>query len=307
MKKILIIKHGSLGDIISSTSAIKPIRDFYKKSFISILTSKNYSDFFKKSNFSDEVIKDDRLGFFNSLKIINKIIFSKFDLIIDLQNSKRTYIYCIIFRFISNSKINGTHAASHFRFKYNKNDPPHVIEGLKKQISLLGIKSLNKPYLSWLGNDSRIINELQNKKYFIINPGCSPKNIKKRWSSKKFSDVCQFLTSIDILPVVIGADEDINIVKEIENHEKNILNLYNKSPLEIIYNLSINAMGALSNDTGPAHLIAATSCKIHLVLSSFSNVKTVIPQSSNVSFTQSHEINDISSEEIINAIKILIK
>ena len=84
MKKILIIKHGSLGDIISSTSVIKPIRDFYKKSFISILTSKNYSDFFKKSNFSDEVIKDDRLGFFNSLKIINKIIFSKFDLIIDL-------------------------------------------------------------------------------------------------------------------------------------------------------------------------------------------------------------------------------
>ena len=83
--------------------------------------------------------------------------------------------------------------------------------------------------------------------------------------------------------------------------------MYNKSPLEIIYNLSINAMGALSNDTGPAHLIAATSCKIHLVLSSFSNVKTVIPQSSNVSFSQSHEINDISSEEIINAIKILIK
>ena len=104
MKKILIIKHGSLGDIISSTSAIKPIRDFYKKSFISILTSKNYSDFFKKSNFSDEVIKDDRLGFFNSLKIINKIIFSKFDLIIDLQNSKRTYIYCIIFTSQTNNK-----------------------------------------------------------------------------------------------------------------------------------------------------------------------------------------------------------
>ena len=59
----------------------------------------------------------------------------------------------------------------------------------------------------------------------------------------------------------------------------------------------------LSNDTGPAHLIAASGCKIHLVLSSFSNVHTVIPKASNVTFTQKNNINEISVEEIIKEIK----
>ena len=77
--------------------------------------------------------------------------------------------------------------------------------------------------------------------------------------------------------------------------------------MDVVYNLALNAVAAISNDTGPAHLIAATNCKIHLVLSSFSNVKTVIPQSSNVSFTQANKINDISSKEIINIIKNFLK
>tara|TARA_Y100000590_G_scaffold463848_2_gene631671 strand:+ start:381 stop:1304 length:924 start_codon:yes stop_codon:yes gene_type:complete len=307
MKKILIIKHGSLGDIISSTSAIKPIRDYYQNSVINILTSKKYKNFLRKSDLFDAIIEDNRKGFLHSMKIIYNIIYSKFDLVIDLQNSKRTYLYCFFIRLFSNIKINGTHSASHFRFKYNKNNPPHVIEGLKKQIALLGIKSQNKPFLSWLKNDTLKFKELENKKYFIINPGCSSKNSVKRWSSKKFSDVCKFLVSINIVPVVIGADTDKNIIDEIENYENKILNLYNKASLDVVYNLALNAVAAISNDTGPAHLIAATNCKIHLVLSSFSNVKTVIPQSSNVSFTQANKINDISSKEIINIIKNFLK
>jgi len=45
-KKILIIKHGSLGDIISATSVLKDIRDNYLKDEIIILTSNKYKFFF---------------------------------------------------------------------------------------------------------------------------------------------------------------------------------------------------------------------------------------------------------------------
>ena len=73
--------------------------------------------------------------------------------------------------------------------------------------------------------------------------------------------------------------------------------------MHVVYQISKKAIGAISNDTGPAHLIAASGCKIHLVLSSFSNIYTVIPKSSNVTFTQKNNINEISSEEIIKEIK----
>ena len=66
------------------------------------------------------------------------------------------------------------------------------------------------------------------------------------------------------------------------------------------------AVGAISNDTGPAHLIASTGCKIHLILSSKSNVKTVIPQSNNVTYNQDDNINDINPESVfIHINKIL--
>ena len=44
MKKILIIKHGSLGDIISSTGVLKCIRNHFKDSEIHLLTTKKYRD-----------------------------------------------------------------------------------------------------------------------------------------------------------------------------------------------------------------------------------------------------------------------
>ena len=44
MKKILIIKHGSLGDIISSTGVLKCLKNHFKDSEIHFLTTKKYRD-----------------------------------------------------------------------------------------------------------------------------------------------------------------------------------------------------------------------------------------------------------------------
>ena len=94
MKKILIIKHGSLGDIILALSAFASIRAYYYNSNIYLLTEKKYFDFFKKSPYVDSLIEDNRkenllISFNKKIKLFRE----KFDLIIDLQNSKRTSFY----------------------------------------------------------------------------------------------------------------------------------------------------------------------------------------------------------------------
>ena len=45
MSNILIIKHGSLGDLIQANGAIKDIKNFYKNRKILLLTSEPYSLF----------------------------------------------------------------------------------------------------------------------------------------------------------------------------------------------------------------------------------------------------------------------
>ena len=100
-KKILIIKHGSFGDLIFATGAIKAIKKFFLNHKIYLLTSSNYKNFIKKAPFIDKIIEDDRHSFFKLKK--NIILFKKltkidFEYIFDLQNSSRTTIYNIIFR-----------------------------------------------------------------------------------------------------------------------------------------------------------------------------------------------------------------
>ncbi|MBI05058.1 MAG: hypothetical protein CMI96_04495 [Pelagibacteraceae bacterium] len=307
-KKILIIKHGSLGDIITATSVIKAIRDKFKNANLSIVTAERYNDFFKTSKLIDNIIIDNRNGFLITLKFISKLIFNKFDLVIDLQNSNRTAFYAFFFKLLSKSKINGTNYFCDFRYKYSYKNPPSVIQGLSNQVNLIDIKVNQKPYLGWLTNENSYHNKIKHKNFFIINPGCSLKNLKKKWSPSNFAFICNFLIKKKILPVIIGTIEDKESIDVIVNIEPRALNLIGKSPLSFVYTLGKKALGALSNDTGPAHLIAATGCKIHLLLSKYSNPKTVIPQSSNVSYTISNNINDISTNKIIDQInKIIIK
>ena len=304
MKNILIIKHGSLGDIISSTSVFKDIKDHFKNDRIFILTTNKFKDFFLDSPFSNEIIIDDREGVYKTIILLKKIVKLNINLVINLQNSNRTLIYDLIFRLFLSVEINGTGIFSTLRYKNIYENLPPVIEGLSNQIEKLGIKTRRKPYLDWLEGENHHTSLLKNKNYFIINPGCSIKNQQKKWSKENFVVICNFLISKNIFPILIGADTDKDSIDYIFDNQKKSINLYNKSSLKVIFQLANNAIGALSNDTGPAHLIAASGCKLHLVLSSFSNFKTVIPQGKNITFTQKKSINDITSNEVIEVLKM---
>ena len=282
-----------------------------KKHFIDhkiiLLTSTKYKNFFDKSNLMDEILIDNRKGLLSVFLILKKIINYKFEIIIDLQNSQRTSLYIFFIRLFSKIKINATSKYANYRYTYSSNNMPSVIDGLSSQVEILGVKTSRKPHLNWLQNDNFKIKELNKKNYFLINPGCSKKNNQKKWSAKNYAKICTYLISVNILPVIIGSNEDLESINIIQKEENQILNLINNSPLDVVYQLSKNAVGALSNDTGPAHLIAASGCLTYLILSDFSNTKTVIPQGNNVSFIQKKNIEDILPDDVIEGIKQIFR
>ena len=65
MSNILIIKHGSLGDIAQASGAIQDIFENHKDNKIYLLTTKPYFDLFKKNPNLTDVILDKRLSRFN--------------------------------------------------------------------------------------------------------------------------------------------------------------------------------------------------------------------------------------------------
>ena len=96
MSNILIIKHGSLGDLIQANGAIKDIKNFYKNRKVFLLTSQPYAIFMSECPYVDGVIIDKRLPRWNLFYLSNlKRILSKYNFtkVFDLQNSSRTKFY----------------------------------------------------------------------------------------------------------------------------------------------------------------------------------------------------------------------
>ena len=105
MSNILIIKHGSLGDVIQANGAIKDIKEYYKDSKVFLLTSKPYSFFMSECPYIDGVLTDKRLARWNLIYLFNlKKLLSRYNFshVFDLQNSSRTKFYR---KFILNKSI----------------------------------------------------------------------------------------------------------------------------------------------------------------------------------------------------------
>ena len=96
MSNILIIKHGSLGDLIQANGAIQDIKNSFKTSKVLLLTSRPYLEFMSSCPYIDGVILDKRLPRWNLFylrdlkKLLEKYEFSH---VFDLQNSNRTKFY----------------------------------------------------------------------------------------------------------------------------------------------------------------------------------------------------------------------
>ena len=105
MSNILIIKLGSLGDVVQISGALRDIREHHKNEKITILTTSKYKNLFKNCPYIDDCLEDERLPRYNIFyllrlrKIINSLNFNK---VYDLQNSNRTNFYR---KFIFNVKI----------------------------------------------------------------------------------------------------------------------------------------------------------------------------------------------------------
>ena len=65
MSNILIIKLGSLGDVVQISGALRDIRDHHKNEKITILTTSKYLNLFKNCPYVDDCLEDERLPRYN--------------------------------------------------------------------------------------------------------------------------------------------------------------------------------------------------------------------------------------------------
>jgi ADP-heptose:LPS heptosyltransferase len=251
MSNILIIKLGSLGDVVQISGALRDIREHHKNEKITILTTSKYLNLFKNCPYVDDCLEDERLPRYNVFyllrlkKSINSLNFKK---VYDLQNSNRTNFYR---KFIFNIK-DWSSSKDMPANKYNNSVLQRFDEQLRK--SNIQTRYTLKPDFSWAAGQANNYNLDTNKKYILLFPFCSRDLIHKRWPY--FSELINLIKQNHPqyeLVVAPGPGE----IEEAKSFNIKIA-LNNNLPLNFFELASLIKKSHLviANDTGPAHMAA---------------------------------------------------
>ena len=304
MQKILIIKHGSLGDIVLSMCSILSVKNHFKNSRITILTEKKYNDLFRNVPFIDNIKFDNRSSVFNvisHLKLCNWFYREKFDWVFDLQTSNRTNIYYFIFSLFSDFKWSGIASKCSHPHVNPLRKELHTLERQKDQLEVAGIK--NKINLDWSFFKSDISKFSLKNNLFLLVIGGSPHRPQKRWPIKNYISLIKYLNKKKIWPVIIGGESEKKYLDQKILPGLKLKNLVGKTSYFDLAEIARKSKWIVGNDTGPMHLLVQCSnpyTKKIVLFGSKSNPKLCAPRGKNVFIIQKNQIDNITLEDVVN-------
>ena len=304
MSNILIIKHGSLGDIAQACGAIQDISENHKNDQIHLLTTKAYFDLFKKNPHIHNVILDKRLSKFNLIylyQLTRTLKNFNFQKVYDLQNSSRTAFYKnILFPSAKYDKWSSSQTTLPTNISKVEFDKDPVLERFNYQLQTSGIETSNtlKPDFNWACTDiERIKNEFDLKKYIILFPFCSTHLEIKRWPyynkliemiNEKYNN--EYKVVIAPGPSEIEDAKNFNAISVLDDQD--ILNISQLS------SLIKDSSFVIANDTGPAHMAAHLNVKGLTLFGKHTTAFKVSIERENFKAIQVDDLNKLSAEKV---------
>ena len=306
MSNILIIKHGSLGDLIQANGAIKDIKEFYENRKVFLLTSAPYSIFMSECPYIDGVIIDKKLPrwnlffLYNLKKLLSKYNFSK---VFDLQNSRRTRFYRnFILKNLEWSSSLDTLESGQSKKDF---DSHPVLDRMELQLSKNNIptKYIKNIDLSWAKEDlSKLTQQYTNRDYILIFPFCSKKHQNKKWPF--FKDLTarirrEYKNNYSIL-VAPGQNE----LKEANELNAKVVTHNGKAVnIKMLISLIGGAKFIISNDTGPAHIASHLKKNGLVLFGSHTSAKKVSIENSNFKALSVKNLADLNVDTVMKEIK----
>ena len=306
MSNILIIKHGSLGDLIQANGAIKDIKNFYPNRKVFLLTTQPYSIFMSECPYLDGVLIDKRLPRWNLFYLNNlKKTLSKYDFskVFDLQNSSRTKFYK---RFIiKNVEWSSTETALEPGQRKSDFDKDPVLDRMEIQLKKSGIETefTKNIDLSWaVENTSHLVKKYTNREYILLFPFCSPKLKNKKWPY--FKELIQklkqeFKNKYSVLlapgPNEIEEANELNAKVVLENSEYVTL----KTLVSLIHSAKL----IIANDTGPAHIASHLDKKGLVLFGSHTSAKKVSIENFNFKAISVDNLKDLDVNSVLKEVK----
>lgn len=256
MKKILVIRFSSIGDIVLTTPVIRCLKNQIDSVEIHVLTKKKFSSLYKTNPHINKVYEyDDSLK-----KNIEELRLENYDYIVDLQKNKRSLRVTRALHKPHNSfpKLNFKKFLL-TTFKINLMPDIHIVDRYFKAVEKLGVK-----------------NDYQGLDFFISEKNDYPlsklpENFHKGYHAFVIGGTykTKILPAVKVIEVIkklnepvilLGGPDDLERAEEILSAiscQLSAISLVGKINLEQSASIVKKAKSVLTNDTGLMHIAAA--------------------------------------------------
>ena len=306
MSNILIIKHGSLGDLIQANGAIQDIKNSFKTSKVLLLTSMAYLEFMSSCPYIDGVILDKRLPRWNLfyLRDLKKLLERyEFSHVFDLQNSNRTKFYK---KYLLKKPIwSSSETSLDDGEKLSDFNEDSVLTRIERQLkkSNVLINNTQAINLNWSIKDiSRNLKQYTNGEYVLLFPFCSKKHVQKKWPyySELIVKIKEFYKNRYPVLVAPGPNE-IDEAKRL--NAKLVLDKNKPVSINFLVSLINSAKYIVSNDTGPAHICSHLNKKGIALFGSHTTAKKVNIGNTNFKTLTVNNLAELKVEDVLSYIK----
>jgi lipopolysaccharide heptosyltransferase II len=272
LKKILVIKIGALGDVILSIPSLKAIRKKFPDATIKVLVGLSSSDILSGCPYINErIVYDPNLRdarFKGLMKIASRLRKEDFDIVIDLQNNKKSHLLS----YLSSASLRYGYDNGKWSFLLNRRvkdikTPLEPVEHQFRTLKLLGIEKADEKLELWLPKEDEKWarnfleeNWLDSKQALIgINIGASKRWQSKRWDTAYIAELCDELAGRhNIRTLITGTDEDITRAREITktSNSKPIISV-GKTDILRLASLIKRCKVYITTDSAPLHIAAS--------------------------------------------------
>ena len=301
--RILVIKHGALGDWVLATGCFAAIRRHHRSAHITLLTTPAFAGLGARCPWFDAVWTDERASVLAKpldwLKLRRRLIDGEFARVYDLQASDRTGYYFRMLPRRRRPEWSGTVDGCSHPIRDPRWTSRHSTAVRAEQLGIAGIEDVPAPTLDWL--DEGIGALVPPGPFSLIVPGGSAHRPEKRWPAERFADLARLLAEEGRPPVLIGTDAEAPILTGIAREVPGAVDLCGRTGLAQIAALARRAACAVGNDTGPIHIAATAGCPTVALFGTASDPTCSAPIGEAVTILHRVPLASLAVDDVIDA------
>lgn len=305
-QRILVIKLSALGDVVQAFGPFQAIRRAHPEAQISLLTTRPYAGLAERSGWFDHVLIDTRPKAWQVRKIaaLRRLLREgRFDRVYDLQTSDRSSGYLRLMGGPKAVEWSGVARGCSHPHANPQRDFMHTLERQAEQLRMAGIPDVPPPDLSWMEAD--ISGFAVPEPFVLLVPGGAPHRPEKRWPGARYAALARLLAGKGLTPVVLGTEAERAEADAITAACSEARDLTGGTSLFDIAALARRAAGAVGNDTGPMHLIAAAGCPSVALYSHASDPALCAQRGPRVNILRREDLAALEAEEVAAALDAL--